>query len=177
VARAQAPGGGKVTIGCQLAGHRPERPWHPARAVLIFALTLANVVIVSLAAYRGVEYMDSVAFCGEVCHRPMQPEFVAHQIGPHANVKCVDCHVGAGASSFVQAKLAGTRRVLAVASGRYPRPIVPAAHQLPAAAETCESATVDVLLVLARGSGLGARGSGLGARGSGLVDSGLELRC
>jgi hypothetical protein len=116
-----------------------NNPAHRLRAVLIFALTVANVVIVSLAAYRGVEYMDSVAFCGEVCHRPMQPEFVAHQTGPHANVKCVDCHVGAGASSFAQAKLAGTRRVLAVATGRYPRPIVPAAHQLPEAAETCES--------------------------------------
>jgi hypothetical protein len=116
-----------------------NHPAHRTRAVLIFALTLANIVIVSLAAFRGVEYMDSVAFCGEVCHRPMQPEFVAHQTGPHANVKCVDCHVGEGASSFAQAKLAGTRRVLAVATGRYPRPIVPAAHQLPEAAETCES--------------------------------------
>src|SRR5437667_11330404 len=28
-------------------------------AVLIFTLTVANIVIVSLAAYRGVEYMDS----------------------------------------------------------------------------------------------------------------------
>jgi len=116
-----------------------NNPAHRARAILIFALTVANIVIVSLAAYRGVEYMDSVAFCGEVCHRPMQPEFIAHQTGPHANVKCVDCHVGAGASSFTQAKLAGTRRVLAVATGRYPRPIVPAARQLPSSAETCES--------------------------------------
>ena len=37
-------------------------------AVMIFALTMANIVIVSLAAYRGVEYMDSVQFCGQVCH-------------------------------------------------------------------------------------------------------------
>src|SRR5262245_12918605 len=29
-------------------------------AILIFAATMANVVIVSLASYRGVEYMDSV---------------------------------------------------------------------------------------------------------------------
>jgi hypothetical protein len=114
---------------------------HPAqrlRAVLIFVLTIANVVIVSLAAYRGVEYMDSVAFCGQVCHTPMGPEFVAHQTGPHANVRCVDCHVGSGAASYAEAKAAGTRRVLAVMSGRYPRPIVPAASELPTAAETCE---------------------------------------
>jgi hypothetical protein len=107
-------------------------------AVLIFGLTIANVVIVSLAAYRGVEYMDSVAFCGQVCHTVMKPEFVAHQTGPHANVACVDCHVGAGASSFVQAKASGTRRVLAVLRGNYPTPIVPTASQIPDARVTCE---------------------------------------
>jgi hypothetical protein len=32
-------------------------------------MTLANIVIVSLAAYRGIEYMDSAQFCGQVCHR------------------------------------------------------------------------------------------------------------
>src|SRR5690349_625947 len=29
-------------------------------ALMVVALTIANVVIVSLAAYRGIEYMDSV---------------------------------------------------------------------------------------------------------------------
>lgn len=107
-------------------------------AILVFTLTMLNIVIVSLAAYRGVEYMDSVSFCGQVCHTPMKPEFVAHQIGPHANVRCVDCHVGAGATSFVQAKAAGTRRVLGVMTGNYSRPIVPDAEELIAASETCE---------------------------------------
>jgi hypothetical protein len=107
-------------------------------AVIIFTLTIANIVIVSLAAYRGVEYMDSVAFCGQVCHAPMQPEFAAHEAGPHAHVQCVECHVGPGATSFTTAKLAGTRRVLAVATHSYPRPIVPAVDQLLAAGQTCE---------------------------------------
>jgi hypothetical protein len=82
--------------------------------------------------------MDSVAFCGQVCHTPMQPEFVAHATGPHANVKCVDCHVGAGATSFVSAKAAGTRRVIAMLRRNYPRPIVPEPTQLVKAADTCE---------------------------------------
>ena len=113
-------------------------PAQRATVMIVFALTVANVVIISMAAYRGVEYMDSVAFCGQVCHTPMQPEFVAHQTGAHANVKCVDCHVGAGAASFVSAKAAGTRRVLAMLRGNYPRPIVPEPSQLVKAAETCE---------------------------------------
>src|SRR6266516_4412342 len=32
-------------------------------AFIFFTLTLANIVIVSLAAYRGIEFMDSVQFC------------------------------------------------------------------------------------------------------------------
>jgi NapC/NirT cytochrome c family, N-terminal region len=107
-------------------------------ALGIFALTLANIVIVSLAAYRGVEYMDSPQFCGQVCHTVMQPEFVAHERQPHARVKCVDCHVGPGASSFAKAKVAGTRRVLAVTFHRYPRPIVAPADKLLSARDTCE---------------------------------------
>jgi hypothetical protein len=107
-------------------------------AVIIFALTMANIVIVSLASYRGVQYLDSVQFCGQACHTPMRPEFIAHQRAPHANVSCVECHVGPGAASFAKAKLAGTRRVLAVAFHSYPRPIVAAADQLLSARETCE---------------------------------------
>jgi hypothetical protein len=115
-----------------------NNPTQRTTALIVLALTIANVVIVSMAAYRGVEYMDSVAFCGQVCHTPMQPEFVAHGIGAHANVKCVDCHVGAGATSFVSAKAAGTRRVIAMIRNSYSRPIVPEPSQLVKADETCE---------------------------------------
>jgi hypothetical protein len=113
-------------------------PAQRTTAVIAFLLTMANIVIVSLAAYRGVEYMDSVEFCGQACHTVMRPEFVAHAAEPHARVKCVECHVGSGASSFAKAKLAGTRRVAAVALKTYSRPIKAAADQLVAATETCE---------------------------------------
>ena len=82
--------------------------------------------------------MDSVGFCGQVCHTPMKPEFVAHDDQPHAQVACVACHVGPGATSFAKAKLAGTRRVLAVTFGNYPRPIVAAPDKLLPAGDTCE---------------------------------------
>jgi hypothetical protein len=113
-------------------------PAQRASAIAAFALTLANIVIVSLAAYRGVEYLDSPQFCGQVCHTVMKPEFVAHESQPHARVKCVECHVGPGASSFAKAKLAGTRRVLAVTFHSYPQPIVAAADKLLSARDTCE---------------------------------------
>jgi hypothetical protein len=113
-------------------------PTQRTSAILVFTLTMINIVIVSLAAFRGVEYMDSVAFCGQVCHTVMKPEFAAHAGGPHSNVKCVDCHVGPGPSSFVKAKAAGTRRVLAVTFHSYPRPIVAASDRLLSSHDTCE---------------------------------------
>ena len=106
--------------------------------MIVFCLTMANIVIVSLGAYKGVEYMDSVGFCGQVCHTPMKPELVAHQQGPHARMTCVTCHVAPGAASAVRAKLAGTRRLLAVSRGNYSRPIVAAPEDLVASRDTCE---------------------------------------
>src|ERR1700674_4363435 len=52
---------------------------HRRAAVAIFALALVNIVIVSLASYRGIEYMDSVQFCSQVCHSVMKPEGTAHE--------------------------------------------------------------------------------------------------
>jgi hypothetical protein len=70
--------------------------------LVVAALTLVNVMIVSLAAVRGIEFMDSPEFCGQVCHTVMQPEFAAYQDGPHSRVRCVDCHIGPGAPWFVK---------------------------------------------------------------------------
>jgi hypothetical protein len=131
----------------QASGRAPSTPpWprfdlnDPAQrraTVGFFGLTLANVVIVSLASYRGVQYMDSVQFCGQTCHPVMKPEFTAYQDAPHARVACVECHIGPGASSFAKAKLSGTRRVFAIAFHTYPRPIPPVQDLRPAR-DTCE---------------------------------------
>lgn len=102
------------------------------------AVTIINVVIVSLAAYSGVEYMDSVSFCGQVCHTVMRPEFVAYENGPHARVACVQCHIGPGAPWFVRSKLSGTRQVFAVTFDTYSRPIPSPVENLRPAQETCE---------------------------------------
>ena len=113
-------------------------PVHRQRAMLIFALTMANVVVVSLAAYRGVAYMDSVQFCGQVCHTVMKPEFVAYQDGPHSRVTCVQCHIGPGASWFARSKVSGARQVLAVGFHTYSRPIPSPVQNLRPAREVCE---------------------------------------
>ena len=107
-------------------------------AVIVFGLTLANIVIVSLAAYRSVEYMDSPQFCGQTCHTVMKPEFSAYQGGPHSRVACVACHIGPGATSFARAKMSGIRQVLAVTFDTYSRPIPAPGHTLRPAREVCE---------------------------------------
>jgi hypothetical protein len=115
-----------------------NEPHHRAVALFVLLGTLGNVVVLALAAYRGVEYMESVSFCGQVCHSVMSPEFAAYRNGPHARVACVQCHIGPGAPWFVKSKLSGTRQVFAVGLNTYPRPIPSPVHNLRPARETCE---------------------------------------
>lgn len=99
-------------------------------AFLIFALAAGG--------YRAYEFTESTEFCGEVCHSVMHPEYTAYQTSPHARVACVDCHVGEGASYYVQSKLSGLYQVYAVLADIYPRPIATPVHNLRPAQETCE---------------------------------------
>jgi nitrate/TMAO reductase-like tetraheme cytochrome c subunit len=114
-----------------------NRPRTRNRLIGVGVLTVVNVVIVALAAYGGVETMDTPAFCGS-CHSVMDPEFTAYRRSPHARVACVDCHIGAGASWFVRSKLSGAWQVVSVAFDLYPRPIPVPVHNLRPARETCE---------------------------------------
>jgi hypothetical protein len=107
-------------------------------ALLISALTIVNVLIVAMAAYGSLHWMESPAFCGQVCHTPMQPQFTAWQHAPHGRVACVSCHIGEGPRAFVHAKLAGVRQLVHVATGSVPKPIPPGAEMPPGEqAKTC----------------------------------------
>lgn len=111
---------------------------HRRATAIVGLLTIANIAIVSLAAYRGVEYMDSTEFCGEVCHTVMEPEYVSYLDGPHSRVRCVQCHIGPGAPWFVKAKVDGLRQVWAVTVGTYATPVPSPVHSLRPARDTCE---------------------------------------
>ncbi len=115
-----------------------NEPAHRRTMFIVMVLTLANVVIVSLAAYRGIEFMDSPTFCGQVCHEVMEPEYAAYQDGPHSRVACVQCHIGPGAPWFVRSKLSGTRQVFAVLLNSHSRPIESPVTNLRPARDTCE---------------------------------------
>ena len=111
------------------------------RAVIlgVSLITLLNVMIVSLAAYGAVHHMESNEFCGQTCHTTMEPEWKAHQAFPHAQVNCVQCHVGPGAKGFVAAKTNGTRQLWHVISNQIPTPVPTPVHNMPDAQYTCKS--------------------------------------
>lgn len=102
----------------------------------VFALTLVNLAIIAVAGFGAAHYMESTSFCGQVCHEPMKPQFIALQTGAHARVPCVSCHVSPGASGAIKAKMNGTRQLYEVAVGHYPRPIR-GEGRVPAAIDTC----------------------------------------
>lgn len=104
---------------------------------VVIVATFINFVIVGTATYRGVSYMDSPQFCGQSCH-VMAPQWTAYQASPHSHVDCVECHVGSGMSSFVQAKVNGTKQLIEVTLHDYPRPIRAPLNVLRPARETCE---------------------------------------
>jgi nitrate/TMAO reductase-like tetraheme cytochrome c subunit len=109
------------------------------RALATFGvMLLIGTVVLAVGTYKGVEYMESVEFCGTTCHTVMQPEYTAHQRSPHSRVACADCHIGAGADWFVKSKLSGSWQLIAVTFNLYPTPIGTPVHNLRPARDTCE---------------------------------------
>lgn len=139
-----------ATIGArrQRLGVKPQLP-------LLFRLNLAvpkhrlialGIIVGSLTvmiatvggSYKSVTYLESDEFCGGACHTVMEPQGIAHENSAHANVECVHCHVGGGAGAFAEAKLAGSRRLWAMITGDYPRPITNVGLQLRPIRHVCE---------------------------------------
>ena len=108
------------------------------RVTFVIFATILNITLVSLATYKGVTYMNTTEFCGELCHSVMQPEHAAYKRSPHARVPCVDCHIGEGADWFARSKLSGLRQVWATATGSFTRPVPAPVKHLRPARETCE---------------------------------------
>ena len=128
-----------VGLWRQRRSGRVATPLDPRRLLGFLALTtVVNLVVASQTGYRAIEYMDGVAFCGQTCHTPMNPEFIAYAESPHSQVACVKCHIGAGAHGLIKAKMNGLRQAIAFHNGSDHRPILKP-NDLPTEKETCES--------------------------------------
>ncbi len=108
------------------------------RRLTFFGLGATGFIMLSaFGSYQTYHYSESVQFCGEVCHRAMNPEFVAHARSAHARIGCAECHVASGAMGFVQAKLNGTRQLVGYITDDYARPIPAPARNMPTAQDVC----------------------------------------
>ncbi|MFC1628816.1 NapC/NirT family cytochrome c [Gemmatimonadota bacterium] len=109
--------------------------------VAFFTFTTGTILFLFLSAggfYKLYEYTESVAFCGTTCHTVMEPEHTTYLVGPHARVKCVECHIGEGTEWYVRSKLSGAYQVYSVLFNKYQRPIPTPIENLRPARETCE---------------------------------------
>ncbi len=104
----------------------------------IVALTLINLLVLGIGGTRMLQFMDEPRFCGTACHSVMGPEWAAYKDSPHANVKCVACHVGEGAGALVDSKISGMRQLISLTLDRYERPIPTPVSNLRPTHETCE---------------------------------------
>ncbi len=113
---------------------------HPRsrKAIVVFC---GGLLILSLlyvfAGYKAYEYAESDDFCG-LCH-VNRPEYIAHRISPHAQIGCVECHIGSGARYTILAKMNGTLELIKYIFDKYPRPLHTPIRDLRPSREICET--------------------------------------
>jgi len=129
-------------IGAPPEHHMPvinlNNPRHQAAVALVSIGSVLLLVASAFGSFKAYEHTDSDSFCGQTCHRVMEPEYTAYSNSPHARVGCVKCHIGPGAGWFVRSKLSGAYQMYAVAFDKYQRPIKTPIHNLRPAQQTCE---------------------------------------
>jgi nitrate/TMAO reductase-like tetraheme cytochrome c subunit len=115
----------------------PHPPWRSRRGLLLLFFLIAGFgSLVTLGGVLSVKYTETASFCGR-CHT-MGPELKAYQLSAHREVACAECHVEPGVGGFVKAKVNGTRQLIQVMAGTYPKPIPPPDHSaLPSVSQTC----------------------------------------
>jgi nitrate/TMAO reductase-like tetraheme cytochrome c subunit len=96
------------------------------------------LLLTAIGSNRTYHYTESVQFCGQACHTPMEPEFTTYLNSPHARVECTACHVGEGAEWYIKSKINGVHQLIGVITGNYDRPIKTPLKHLRMAQETCE---------------------------------------
>ena len=97
----------------------------PSERKALLAVAIGAAILSVPAIYGSSQaylYTDAVPFCGAVCHS-MTPEYTTYQLSPHARVTCAQCHVGPGATGYVESKVRGMAELVQTIQNDYPRPI------------------------------------------------------
>jgi len=107
------------------------------RWLLYLGAVGAGFVLVGATTITAWEYTNSNAFCANACHSVHPEEPLAHRYSRHANVRCVECHLGRipVAEAFI-VKSGHLRHVWHYLTG-YERPVT--SYSMPVSAKSCES--------------------------------------
>ena len=104
--------------------------------VLPYAVLGALTLVVLVGGVFAWDYTNSPEFCGTSCHT-MPPEYTAYLSSPHAQVACVECHIGRGfVATKVSRKAGDLEHVFDTTFHNYEFPI--RARKMRPASDTCE---------------------------------------
>lgn len=115
---------------------RPRMPRSRRGLVALFLILGGLGVGLTFGASAAIGWTETADFCGR-CHE-MGPELAAYEAGPHRDVACAECHVEPGVGGWVKAKVNGTKQLVQVITGLYPKPVPPPDHSnLPPVTDSC----------------------------------------
>jgi hypothetical protein len=106
------------------------------RAMFVVLVLSVAFAVVGAAGIAGWEFTNSDTFCAVACHNVHPEEPFAHQASQHANVSCVECHMGRLSTFEIMAtKITHTKHLWGVIMG-YERPLT--SPSMPTSRESCE---------------------------------------
>ncbi len=104
--------------------------------LLPYCVVILIGFLLFMLAGAGWEYTNSSSFCGNSCHA-MTPVFISYQRSPHAQIKCVECHIGRDyIATQIYRKAGDIQHLLDTLHGKYQVPIY--ATKMRTASEICE---------------------------------------
>ena len=99
--------------------------------------TVIGLAVLGAAGIAGWEFSNSNTFCAVMCHNVHPEEIAAHKQGAHAQVNCVECHMGRLSTLHLMAlKPTHAKELWGMIAG-YERP--KASSTLRPSREACES--------------------------------------
>ena len=109
--------------------------------VLTVLVLFVGLVVVGTVGIVGWEFSNSNTFCAVVCHNVHPEESYAHQASQHAQVTCVECHMGRLPILKIMAvKVTHTKHLWGMIAG-YERPLT--SPSMPASRKSCEGCHSD----------------------------------
>lgn len=93
------------------------------QGLIVAAVFIVGFIILGVISIRVWEISNSTAFCADVCHDVHPEEPAARQDSYHANVECVECHMGRVSTlRKIVLKASHARHLPETILGQYERP-------------------------------------------------------